>query len=127
MDRELSLSHSPLLGKWQSDKDLTLASMREIGGLSQEAVQIFEPDFFGQLVLEYREATFRAMLPNEEYDTGYLPYRVVEVDADKNRIVVETMNGVGQKPSRSEWFVDGTRIYTLTGRTNFREYFRRIT
>jgi hypothetical protein len=74
-----TVPHQAILGTWKSNEALTLASMHQLGGLSPEAVELFENDFFGKLVVEYRRDTARSTFPDEDYDTGFEPYEVLEV------------------------------------------------
>ena len=119
-----AVPQQPILGTWQSDEALTLASMREIGGLSPEAVALFEADFFGHLIVQYRRTTVRSRLVDDNYDTGFQPYEVLE--ATSRHVTIRSWD-----PTIAEWlettlYIDGDLIYALTGRTNFREYFRRL-
>jgi hypothetical protein len=120
----VTVPHQAILGTWKSDEAMTLASMHQIGGLSPEAVELFENDFFGKLVVEYRRDTARSTFPGEDYETGFEPYEVLEVAPDHIKIR-EWSETLGQW---SELIVhlEGDLIYVETGRTNFREYFRRL-
>ena len=124
MSPSSELPHSAILGKWQSDEAKALESMREIGGLSDSANEIFENNFFGQLIVEYRPDSVRNLLPDEDWDSGFQKYEVMEVAPDCVRIRVweESINDWLE----SDIHIDGEYLYVITGATSFREYFRRV-
>ena len=113
-----------LLGTWKSAADPTLESMRETDDIPAVMRQRFEADYYGHLVIEYRQETVRAYFDNSDYDSGYVPYEVLSVDAD--RIVTREWNEIfGVFELSSTWFA-GDCIYGLSAEYAFREYFCRV-
>lgn len=113
-----------LQGKWKSDEERTLASMRATPGVSEEAKAIFENDFFGHLEVEYRGDTVRMVLDDEAYDIGFMPVEVLE-ESD-GFVVLSQWNPLLEEFQPQTVYFEGECYYVLTGNPLFREYFCRV-
>jgi hypothetical protein len=121
--QEQLLPHSELLGKWKSSEKLTLESMNTVEGVSTAARELFENDFFGDLVVEYKESEYRAINAKDEYDSGFLPYQVHEI-TDEYILTNEWIELLEEYKESKIYFEDDC-YYVLTSKFNFREYFCR--
>jgi hypothetical protein len=115
--------HEQLLGVWQSDETMTLTSMRQAEGVPSEARALFENDFFGNLVVEYRENEARMVSDKDGLDSGFQPYEVLGVASDRIRIR-ELGNAMGD--SEKTLYFEGDCFYIVVSRFEFREYFCRV-
>jgi hypothetical protein len=121
--------HQDLLGVWKSNEEMTLASMRATPGVTKKAKDIFENDFFGRLIIEYKIDSYRARYEDEEDNIDefhhYYPYRVL--DRGDNYYILETRIPLVKDNLRQKTiYMDGECYYQLVSRWNFREYFCRI-
>jgi hypothetical protein len=115
--------HEQLLGVWQSNEEMTLESMRQVDGVPGEARALFENDFLGNLIVEYREDTARMVSDKDGLDSGFQPYEVIEASADQIRIR-ELGNAMGD--SEKTLHFEGDCYYIVVSRFEFREYFCRV-
>lgn len=95
--------------------------MNEVDRIPADVRAAFESDFYGHLVVEYRETTVRAYFDNRDYDSGYQPYEVIEVTDDY--IVTREWNEVLGRFESSTTFLEGDCIFGLSAEFQFREYF----
>ena len=114
-------AHHAIIGTWQSDTEQTLQSMHQVADLPAETRSHFENDYYGHLIVEYRADTLRARFDNSNYDTGYQPYKVIEVSEDK--IVTSEWNEILQIFETSTTYIDGVCIYGISAQYAYREYF----
>ena len=99
--------------------------MHEIGGLPDEAVALFEDRFFGKLVVEFTQDSVREYFPDEPDSPGHpKTYRVTS--ASDREIVIEELDEDTGAWFPTTYYIDGSDLYVFTGRTSFREYFRRL-
>jgi len=110
-----------IIGVWKSDAPRTIASMRATPGIPEDARRALEADYYGHLVLEYRDDTVRAYFDNSNYDSGRRPYQVVSADAE--RIVTNEWNELLRKFEEGTTYRDGECIFGLAAEWGFREYF----
>ncbi|MEO0574993.1 MAG: hypothetical protein AAF004_05980 [Pseudomonadota bacterium] len=113
-----------LQGSWKSDAERTLASMRSVTGVSARARKMFENDFFGHLIVDYRGETRRMVLDDEDYDTGFTPFEIV--DERDESVVLRAWDPMWEDFMLQEIFFEGDAYYVLTGKPLFREYFCRV-
>ena len=112
-----------LIGKWKSDADKTLASMRSMKDIPDEAKAYFEDHFFGRLTIAYKPKTYSAILEGEEgIKPDEFPYRIVEETDDYYIVESELLGAKFNK----KLFKDHDCYYELTSEWNFREYFCRV-
>jgi len=116
-----TLPQRAIIGVWKSDADRTLASMRIAGNVTPEALRIYENDYYGHLVIEYRRDTVRAWFDNSDYDTGYQPYEVVEVAPD--HVVTREWNELLGRYQLTTTYMEGACIYGIAAEFGFREYY----
>lgn len=117
------IPHGALLGKWKSSEKLTLESMNSVEGVTAKARELLENNFFGNLVVEYKENEYRAINAMDEYDSGFVPYEVLEV-TDKYIRIKEWNDLLGEQ-EESKIYLEGDCYYVITSKFNFREYFCR--
>ena len=119
--------HKNLLGYWKSDEQKTLESMRVTPGVTDKAKELFENNFFGKLVVEYKEDTYRAKYVDEEDNLEefykYYPYKVIEVNEDY--YLVESYSQLLGENEIKKIYKDGDCYYVLISKWSFREYFCR--
>jgi hypothetical protein len=97
--------------------------MNSAEGVTEEARTLFENDFFGQLVVEYKENESRSVIERDDFDTGFQPYQVVEVTEDYIRIK-ESSKILGD--TETTIYPDGECFYVIVSKFQFREYFCRV-
>lgn len=116
-------SHSVLIGKWKSNEKLTLESMNSVEGITPKARELFENDLFGHLVIEYKENEYRAINEKDNYDSGFIPYEVLEVT--DRYIRIKEWCDILKEYEESTLYLDGDCYYIITSKFNFKEYFCR--
>jgi hypothetical protein len=114
-------THRAIIGTWKSDTERTLQSIYQVADLPPQTRSLYENDYYGHLIVEYRVDTVRARFDNSNYDTGYQSYQVIEVSEDK--IVTSEWNEILQIFETSTTFIDGNCIYGISAKYAFREYF----
>ena len=115
--------HSALLGKWKSNEKLTLDSMNSVAGVVPKVRELFENDFFGHLVVEYKENEYRSINEKDNYESSFKPYEVLEVTDGYIRI--RDWNDLLKDSEETTLHFEGDCYYALTTKYNFREYFCR--
>ena len=115
--------HHYLFGVWKSNEEMTLDSMNQVDGVTEKARELLEDDFFGNLVVEYREKETRAINEKDDFDTGFLPYEVLEVSEDRIRIK-ESSEILGE--TETTIYPEGDCYYVIVSKFEFREYFCRV-
>jgi len=117
-----------LIGLWKSDEIKTLNSMNETEGVTSEATKIFENDFFGQLIIEYREKDFRSRFikaeDHHEVLDEYIEYQIVE--ETNEYLLVESIDMLLNEQNPKKLFKDGNCYYVLVSKWEFKEYFCRL-
>jgi len=108
-------------GVWKSDARRTLESMRATPGIPDDTRRALEEDFYGHLVLEYRDGNVRAYFDNGNYDSGRRPYRVLEDEPE--RVVTSEWNELLGTSEETTTYRDGDCIFGLAAEWGFREYF----
>ena len=114
---------NPLVGIWKSDAKKSLASMNQAGDVSAEARELFENDFFGHLFIEYTETESRSWLDNDELESDFEPYEVVEIGA--SHVTMRSYDELFGEDSDLTAFLEDDCYYVLTSKFNFKEYFCR--
>ena len=119
---------SDLIGFWQSNKELTLNSMRETDGVTPEAKVIFDGDFFGQLVVEFQNDSYRAKFikaeDNVEALEKYYDYGVIE-ETDEF-FLIENYERLFEKKEIRKLYKAGNCYYQFVSSWQFKEYFCKI-
>lgn len=109
------------LGRWKSDETLTLEDMHKHPEVTEKARALFENNFFGRLVvingLRNRGSYFEDISSPDAIT--FEPYLVIQRGTDW-MTTRHTLLGI---ESESKWFCEGTRIYALVTKWEFREYF----
>jgi len=118
-----NLDHDYLLGTWKSNEKMTLESMSSNEGVTEKASVFLENDFFGQLVVEYKENEYRAVNKKDGYDTGYQPYEVVVVEKEFIR-VKGAPDILGD--TETTIYPEGKCFYVIVTKFEFREYFCKV-
>lgn len=113
------------VGKWQSDQKLTLESMRASELIDSDARIIFEDDFFGRLVVEYRRHEGRSYFTDDAERPDFEPHDIV--DSGPNFVTFRTPDNekLGLDTERT-WYVDGDLMVVQLDEWGFVEVFRRI-
>jgi hypothetical protein len=117
------VAHKAILGKWKSNAELTLKSMNSVEGVTPKARELFESDFFGNLVIEIQEDESRATDLKENVDFGFEAYEVLEVT--EKFIRVNDWSEILQEYQERVMYLEGECYYVLTTKWKFREYFCR--
>ena len=113
-----------LLGKWKSNEKLTLASMNSVEGVTPKARESFENELFGHLMVEFREKKYRTINDKDNYESGFVPYEVLEVT--DRYIRLREWSDLLKEYEGSTLYLDGECYYVMTSKFNFREYFCRF-
>lgn len=113
------------VGVWQSDKAKTLESMREVEGIPQQAVELFEGDFFGRLVNVVKKDSFATYFVDDK------PKEIVFIPAE-----IEIL---GPNKVRTRYFDQNSGLYSeaiityegdcyslTVSKWGFKEYFCKI-
>ena len=113
------------VGKWQSDEQLTLESMRASDLVDAEARFVFENGFFGQLIVEYRLHEGRSYFADEGEPPDFEAH--VIVDSGPNFVILRSPDNeeLGLATERT-WYVDGDMMIVQLEEWGFVEVFRRI-
>ena len=112
------------LGRWKSDEALTLADMNKHPEVTEKARALFENKFFGRLVLingSRNSGTYFEDISSPQ-EIIFTPYAVIQRGEDW----VTLRHKILGIDSESKWFCEGTRIYALVTKWEFREYFSPI-
>ena len=121
----VNAEENPLLGFWKSNEALTIESMRETEGITDKIKAVFEDNFFGKLIVEYRDQDFRAMYedPKDNIDEfeKYHPYKIL--DKTDEYYLVESYDLLLNKNEIKKVYRAGKCYYVLISKWNFREYF----
>ncbi len=112
-----------LIGKWKSDEKRTLDSMNSVDGVTPKARKLFESDFFGSVIIEYRADVVRSIDEKEDYVSDFVPYEVIEV-TDKY-IRIKEWSDLLQEYEEWNIYMEGDCYYVITSKFNFKEYFCR--
>lgn len=122
------IPHEDLLGYWKSNEPKTLESMRATPGITEKAKELFEKDFFGKLVIEYKADTYRAKFEREEDNIEefdqYYPYKILK--KGEGYYLVESYSQHLEENETKKIYMDGNCYYVLVSKWNFREYFCRF-
>ena len=102
--------------------------MQAVSGITEKARKIFENDFFGRLIAEYRDSEGRVYFDRdgdntEEMKTFY-PYQVLEENEEIFVIRVHDELEGGQREVTLHR--DGDCYYLPVPKWDFREYFCRV-
>ena len=120
--------HQGLIGFWKSNEKMTLESMRSTPGITKEAKAIFNNNFFGKLIIEYKSDTYRSLYENEKDNPKefyqYQPYKVIEV-TDKYYVTESYSDLLGENEKQKLYRV-GECCYAYVTKWNFKEFFCRI-
>jgi hypothetical protein len=109
------------LGLWKSDATLTLEDMRKHPEITEKARSLFENNFFGHLVVIYGSRSSASYFEDREdrQSLTFEPYDVVERGPDW-MLLSREFSGTKVK---SKLFCEGSKIYALVSKWEFREYF----
>jgi len=122
------IPHQDLLGYWKSDESKTLKSMRSTPGITEKSKELFENNFFGKLVVEYKEDTYRSKFELDEDNIKefykYYPYKVLE--KGPNYYLLQGQDLLFGGTDTRKIYMDGDCYYVLITKWKFREYFCRI-
>lgn len=113
------------IGSWQSDEQLTLASMRGSKLVDPEARALFEDDFFGRLVVDYRQFEGRSYFVDEGERPEFQPHDIVASGPNFVTFRVPDNENLGLDTERS-WYVDGDMMIVQLDEWGFVEVFKRI-
>lgn len=102
---------------------MTLPSIRSQKRLPRKVQKLLEDDFFGHLYVEFQDNTFRSWLDDEDYDTGFVEYSLIEESSEfvKIRAWDELLDEF-----REETYHLGDNFYYIELKSGIREYFCRV-
>jgi len=109
------------VGRWKSDEALTLEDMRKHPEVTEKVRAIFENKFFGSLVLVFGPGYGGGYLEGEQTRTD-IPFERFDVMGRGTDWVILRTRTLGAE-LHQQWFCEGGRIYVLTSKWEFREYF----
>jgi len=113
------------VGTWQSNKQLTLESMRQSTLVDADARAVFEDDFFGRLVVDYRQYEGRSYFVDADERPEFEPHDIV--DSGPNFVIFRVPDNekLGLDTERT-WYVDGDLMIVRLDEWGFVEVFMRI-
>ncbi len=128
---------SELLGVWKSNEELTIESMNSIVGVTQKAKDIFENDFFGHLIAEYKETEARAYFDNCEEECEktnncgsvcddfkkFTPYELIE-ETD-SYFIIQNYDELLSEDVEKTLYREDQCYYMLFSKWKIKEYFCR--
>ncbi|WP_155238687.1 hypothetical protein [Teredinibacter turnerae] len=119
---------SELVGIWKSDAVRTLASMRQVEGISCKAKELFKNDFFGHLIAEYTSNQGRSYFDRDEDNAegmkDFSPYLMLEETPEK--FVIQYHDDLTDSEVTKELRREGNCYWLPVSKWEFREYFCRI-
>lgn len=119
---------SALIGVWKSNAAKTLQSVRSVDGVTEKAKRLFENDFFGHLIVEYREKEARSYFDqdadNIECIKEFYPYQLIE--ENEELFIVKEHDRLEDGEREVVMRREGDCYYVLFSKWNLREYFCRI-
>ena len=113
------------VGSWQSDAPLTLDSMRGSNLVDPEARAMFEDDFFGRLVVDYRQFEGRSYFVDWDERPDFQPHDIVDSGPNFVTFRVPDNEGLGLDTERT-WYVDGDLMIVQLDEWGFVEVFKRL-
>lgn len=115
---------NPLIGRWKSDRDLTVARL-EAGTDKVPAPRvktILEEGDFGNAIVDYADKEYSWSLGDQ---TRRLPYKVLSIDG--NHVEIQYFRSAAQTtPDRMRLFVSDDLMYVPIREFGFYEVFRRL-
>jgi hypothetical protein len=122
---------NPLAGIWKSNTELTLASLNQIDGISEDSREYLKQNVFGLLTREFTDSQTRAYFGRNkdgEEATAFGPYRILELTDAK--IKVEHTDPLTGKIISSVFYLDNRYLdndcyYELVSKWQYKEYFCR--
>lgn len=123
-----SQEDSELIGVWQSNKLKTLQSMEAVSGIDPKAKALFEGDFFGLMIVEFRQGEWRTYFEDENLNAGgtahFTPYQLIA--ETKEFFVLQELDESIGKTIETKLLREGDCYYLIIARWGFREYFCKI-
>jgi hypothetical protein len=105
--------YAGIVGVWKSNEVKTLKSINTKSGITLKARKLLEGDFFGHLIVEFRENTSRAYWDKEENNTEdmlkFYPYILIEVT--EKYFLVDSYDFLEDKMITKKLFRDGNCYY----------------
>ena len=121
-------TQSDLFGVWKSNESKTLDSMRSVYGVSEQARELFENDFFGHLIAEYGDGEGRYYFDREEDNVegmkNFKPYELLE--ENESVFTIKYFDDFEEKEVTKTLNREGECYYLLVSKWNFREYFCKV-
>jgi hypothetical protein len=120
-------SDSRLLGRWQSNRSLTIATFPHRKQLPA-AKRAFFDGMFGRLTLNYTRRYIYSELPPKETEPPFrqrIPYRVLASDADSVTIATNDTSSPDDSTKQIH-FIGPNRYWIPLGTKGGREYFDRL-
>ena len=112
------------VGTWRSDKELTMASVRDSPHLSADRrAEYEEADIFGKLTVVFRETEMAAYFDD---DSTHEFTHIDIVEFDENYVTFRFPTTVASVQLEQTWFFDGDVAYSFVSNHRFKEFFRRV-
>ena len=99
--------------------------MRASERIDSDARIIFEDDFFGRLVVEYRQYEGRSYFVDADEQPDFQPHDIVESGPKFVTFRVPDNDKLGLDTERT-WYVDGDLMIVQMDEWGFVEVFRRV-
>ncbi len=113
-----------LQGIWKSNALKTLESMNSIADVTPPAREIFEAEFFGHLYVEFRGNNVRYWLDDEDFDTGFTEYELL--DESESRVIIRGWDSVLEESVVDTLTFEDDCYKVVTSAFEFNEYFCRV-
>ncbi len=102
--------------------------MSKVKDITPEALELFEGDFFGKLIVEFKEKTYRAKSPNAEDNIDefyeYYPYKIIE--KGEGYYLIESYSHLLEENEIKKFTIEGDCYFVPISKWNFNEYFCKI-
>jgi heat shock protein HslJ len=110
-----------LEGRWQSNKEMTLASMNKSGVVTEKQKALFNGDFFGKLTIDATCDRFTSYYEGESDEKAY-----ETLSQNGNTITVRYIDPIEEKPVNTTITITDGCYSLLLENLNFNEYFCKI-
>ncbi len=117
-----------LVGKWKSDAEKTLSTMRDNEEVTEQARVTFEDDLFGKLVAEYTLSGVRFYYEDDSENVEgmkvFRPYSILR--QSNSEIVIRYLDQLTDEFIERVLHLENNCYYVLVSKWKFREYFCRM-
>ncbi len=115
-----SNGHS-LIGKWKSNAELTVQSLNQIEGISEQSLKYLKQNVLGRLTVEFTNTTTRSYFGQAKSDDKFSPYKVLQQTDGFSKI--EHTDPLTGKIIISPLYWQNDCYYELVSKWQYKEFF----